>query len=84
MVSRSIRRPDALDHNDRRVLALIARAAKRSMRVTMPAAALAEAIRNHSRQVRLSRLVRQPTDLVALDGPDRDRRGPFMGPKRHS
>jgi hypothetical protein len=42
------------------------------MRVTIPATALAQAIRNPARQVRLSRLIRQVgTDLVvALDGPD--------------
>ena len=61
----------AVDRNDRRVIALIARAAERGMRITIPATALAQAIRNPARQVRLSRLIRQPsTDLVSLDGPD--------------
>lgn len=61
----------ALDRNDRRVLALVARAGERGLRITIPATALAQAIRNPSRQVRLSRLIRQPgTDLVPLDGPD--------------
>ena len=61
----------ALDRNDRRVLALVARATERGFRITIPAAALAQAIRNPSRQVRLSRLIRQAgTDLVALDGPN--------------
>jgi predicted nucleic acid-binding protein len=61
----------ALDRNDRRVLALIARATERGFRITIPATALAQAIRNPSRQVRLSRLIRQAaTDLIALDGPD--------------
>lgn len=61
----------ALDRNDRRVLALIARAAERGMRITIPATALAQAIRNPARQARLSRLIRQAgTDLVALNGPD--------------
>src|SRR6202167_6112279 len=61
----------ALDRNDRRVLALIARAAERGFRITIPATALAQAIRNPSRQVRLSRLIRQAaTDLIALDGPN--------------
>ena len=61
----------ALDRNDRRVLALIARARERRMRITIPAAALAQAIRNPARQARLSRLIRQAdTDLIALDGPD--------------
>jgi hypothetical protein len=61
----------ALDRNDRRVLALIARAAERGMRITIPATALAQAMRNPARQARLSRLIRQSnTDLMALDGPD--------------
>jgi hypothetical protein len=61
----------ALDRNDRRVLALLARAAERGMRITIPATALAQALRNPARQARLSRLIRQAsTDLVPLDGPD--------------
>lgn len=61
----------ALDRGDRRVLALVARAEERGMRVTIPATALAQATRNPARQARLARLVRQAsTDLVALDGPD--------------
>jgi len=61
----------ALDRNDRRVLALLARAIERGMRITIPAAALAQAIRNPTKQARLCRLIRQVgTDLVALDGPE--------------
>ena len=61
----------ALDRNDRRVLTLVARATERGMRITIPATALAQAIRNPARQVRLSRLIRQAgTDLIPLDGPD--------------
>ena len=61
----------ALDRNDRRVLTLLARATERGMRITIPATALAQAIRNPARQGRLSRLIRQAgTDLIALDGPD--------------
>ncbi len=61
----------ALDRNDRRVLALVARATELGMRITVPATALAQAIRNPSRQARLSRLIRQAgTDIVALNGPD--------------
>jgi predicted nucleic acid-binding protein len=60
----------ALDRNDRRVVALIARAAERGLRMTIPATALAQAMRNPARQARLSRLIRQPgTDLIVLDGP---------------
>lgn len=61
----------ALDRRDRRVLTLVARAKELGMRVTIPATALAQAIRNPARQALLSRLIRQAgTDLVALDGPD--------------
>ena len=61
----------ALDRNDRRVIVLLARAIELGMRVTVPATALAQAMRNPARQSRLSRLIRQAaTDLVALDGPD--------------
>ncbi|MGH9385484.1 MAG: PIN domain-containing protein [Vicinamibacterales bacterium] len=60
----------ALDRGERPVLALLARVAERGLRVTVPATALAQALRNPARQVRLTRLIRQPsTDLVALDGP---------------
>ena len=60
----------SLDRNDRRVLTLVARAAERGMRITIPATALAQAIRNPARQARLSRLIRQAgTDLIPLDGP---------------
>jgi predicted nucleic acid-binding protein len=61
----------ALDRDDRRVLALLARAAEVGARVTVPSTALAQAMRSPSRQARLSRLVRQPTTTLApLDGPD--------------
>ena len=61
----------ALDRNDRRVIILLARATERGQRITIPATALAQAIRNPARQARLSRLVRQAsTDLVALNGRD--------------
>lgn len=60
-----------MDRNDRRILALLARASELGMRITIPATALAQAIRNPARQVRLSRLIRQPdTDVVALDAVD--------------
>jgi predicted nucleic acid-binding protein len=61
----------AVDRNDRRVLALVARAAERGLRITIPATALAQAIRNPARQVRLCRLIRQASsDVIALNGPD--------------
>jgi len=61
----------ALDRGDRRVIAILARAAELGLRITIPATALAQAIRVPARQARLARLIRQPgTDLVALDGAD--------------
>ncbi len=61
----------AIDRGDRRALALLARAAELGLRTTIPATALAQAMRNPSRQARLSRLIRQAsTDLVPLNGPD--------------
>ena len=61
----------ALDRNDRRVIALVARTTELGLRITVPATALAQAMRNPSRQARLSRLIRQPaTDLLALNGPE--------------
>ncbi len=60
-----------LDRGDRRVVALLARAHETSARVTVPATALAQEVRNPARQARLARLVRQPaTDVVALDRTD--------------
>jgi hypothetical protein len=61
----------ALDRNDRRVVALLARAREVGARVTIPATALAQAMRHPERQVRLARLIRQPTtDVVPLDRVD--------------
>jgi hypothetical protein len=57
----------ALDRDDRRVVVLLARARETGARVSVPAPALAQAIRRPERQVRLSRLIRQPgTDVIAL------------------
>jgi hypothetical protein len=57
----------ALDRDDRRVVVLLARARETGAQVTVPAPALAQAIRRPERQVRLSRLIRQPgTDVIAL------------------
>ena len=61
----------ALDRSDRRVIVLLARARELGARLTVPATALAQAIRRPRTQVRLARLVRQPTtDIAPLDGPD--------------
>ncbi len=57
----------AIEHNDRRILILLARARETGARVTIPATALAQAVRAPARQVGLSRLIRQPnTDVVSL------------------
>jgi hypothetical protein len=57
----------ALDRDDRRVVVLLARARETGAKVTIPASALAQAIRRPERQVRLSRLIRQPgTDVIDL------------------
>lgn len=61
----------ALERNDRRVLALLVRAAELGLRVTIPATALAQIIRNPSRQARVRRLIRQvSTDLMPLNATD--------------
>lgn len=53
------------------MIALLARAFETDAVVTVPAAALAQAIRRPERQVRLARLVRNPgTRVVALDRVD--------------
>jgi predicted nucleic acid-binding protein len=60
-----------VDRNDRRIAVLLARASETRARVTIPASALAQAIRRPERQVRLARLIRQPTtDVVSLDRVD--------------
>ena len=57
----------ALDRDDRRVVVLLARARETGAQVTVPAPALAQAVRRPERQARLSRLIRQPgTDVIAL------------------
>lgn len=61
----------AVDRADRRVLVLLARARETSAAVTIPATALAQAIRRPERQARLARLIRQPgTDVISLDRVD--------------
>lgn len=61
----------AVDRDDRSVVVLLTRATEVGARLTLPAGALAQAIRRPERQVRLARLVRQPNaDVVALDRVD--------------
>lgn len=70
----------ALDRNDRRVLALLVRAHETGARVTVPATALAQAIRQPERQARLARLMRQPTTtVVPLDRVDATSVGRLLG-----
>ena len=60
-----------IDRGDRRVLVLLARARETGAAVTVPATALAQAIRRPERQARLARLIRQPgTDVISLDRVD--------------
>ena len=54
----------ALDRDDRRVVVLLARARETGAPVTVPASALAQAIRRPERQARLARLIRQPAVRV--------------------
>lgn len=57
----------AADRDDRRVLVLLARARETGAVITIPATALAQAIRRPERQARLARLIRQPnTEIVDL------------------
>lgn len=61
----------ALDRDDRRVIVLLARADELGASITVPASALAQAVRRPAQQVRLARLVRQPnTTVVSLDRVD--------------
>jgi len=73
----------ALDRGDRRVIVLLARAQERGLGVTIPATAFAQAVRNPSRQIRLTRLARQAhTDLRALDAPDATTTGLLLARSR--
>lgn len=73
----------AIDRNDRRVVVLLARATQIGARVTVPAGALAQAVRDPARQVRLARLVRQPnTDVIALDRVDATNVGRLLAAAR--
>ena len=75
----------ALDRNDRRVIALLARANELGVTITVPATALAQAIRRPAKQRRLSRLVRQPsTNVTPLDGPDATQVGLLLAISRTS
>jgi hypothetical protein len=71
----------ALDRDDRRVVVLLARAHETGARVTVPASALAQAIRRPDRQARLSRHIRQPgTDVIDVDRVDATSVGRLLAP----
>ncbi len=55
----------ALERHRRGVLVLLARAREVGAEVTVPATVLAQVVRTPERQVRLARLIRQPTTSVA-------------------
>lgn len=58
----------AVDRHDRRVLVFLELARQEEARITIPATAFAQVIRNPARQVRLRRLIADPcTNLVSLD-----------------
>ncbi len=60
----------ALEREDRRVLALLSRAALHGSAITIPATVLAQVIRNPARQARIARLLRQPeVRILPLDRP---------------
>jgi hypothetical protein len=75
----------ALDRDDRRVVVLLARARETGARVTVPASVLAQAIRRPDKQVRLSRLIRQPTtDVIDLGRVDATNVGRLLAASRTS
>ena len=75
----------ALDRADRRMVVLLARARETGARVTVPASVLAQAIRRPDKQVRLSRLIRQPTtDFIDLGRVDATNVGRLLAASRTS
>ena len=73
----------AVDRGDRRMLVLLARARETGATITIPAGALARAVRDPVRQARLSRLVRQPAaDVVSLDQVDATHTGRLLAASR--
>lgn len=73
----------AIDRDSRQMVVLLARASEAGAVVTVPATALAQAIRRPERQVRLARLIRQPTtDVVALDRVDATSVGRILAASR--
>lgn len=59
----------AVERNDRRVMLMLSGFRKERPRVIVPAAALAQVLRNPATQVRLWRMLQEPTTLIVpLDG----------------
>jgi predicted nucleic acid-binding protein len=59
----------ALERNDRRIFAILAKVLEDGDRIIVPATALAQVIRNPARQVRLWRMIHHDgTEVVPLDG----------------
>jgi predicted nucleic acid-binding protein len=50
----------ALEHSERRIIALLARAGAAGAEITVPASVLAQVMRDPMRQVGLSRLIKRP------------------------
>lgn len=75
----------AVDRDNRSVIVLLSRATETEARITVPAGALAQAIRRPERQVRLARLIRQPNaDVVALDRVDATNVGRLLSASKTS
>jgi predicted nucleic acid-binding protein len=67
------------------MVVLLARARETAARVTVPATALAQAIRRPDRQVRLVRLIRQPTtDVINLGRVDATNVGRLLAASKTS
>jgi hypothetical protein len=61
----------ALDRNDRRLIASLARLREMNWRITVPATAFAQALRHPARQALLRRLISDPlADFLPLDESD--------------
>jgi predicted nucleic acid-binding protein len=75
----------ALDRHDRRMIVLLVRAAETGSSVTIPAGALAQAIRQPERQARLSKLIRQPnTNVVPIGRSDATQIGRLLAVSKTS
>jgi len=70
----------ALERNDRRVLLALHASLEEDGRIIVPATALAQAIRNPARQVRLWRMIQfERTEVIPLDGSHAQAVGALLG-----